>query len=251
MSDYPGITMELDRVGFNKPFRPFVHRWEQFIEARDNFLDITMKSHVDLLYEILEEELRETIASRKSLIANGVVTYDLLWAIFEPDDLTFSLVDGRRRVFSLRHGEVDQRGYFNINARYVDFDGEEYGYGIHDVNVPLYEGTTLIMALPAFPLKYHSEKATIQEDLIARGKLWEDHKGYHYKQYEGLGNAYFSGKKLKASVKSRIVIDTEAYNTFNPDDAVQLGKGVPTELTDDLRLMSTPIVWGYALKDKR
>lgn len=252
MRGYPGITMELDRVEFKRPFKPFVHRWEQLIEARDSVRDITMKSHVDLLYEVLEEELRDIISSRKSHIANGVVTHDLLWSIFEPDDLIFSPVDGRQRVFSFRAGEIDRKGNFDTTLAYIDFDGDKFGYMSHSVSVPPYEGTLPITALPAFPLVYHSKNATIREDLIARGKLWEDHKGYHYKQYEGVGKTYFCGREIKLNVKSRIVIDTEAYNTFNPDEEVNLNGRISSEhLSDDQRLISTPIVRGYALKDKR
>lgn len=56
---------------------------------------------------------------------------------------------------------------------------------------------------------------------------------------------------MKVSIKSRIVIDTKAYTTFNPDDEIYLDSDIPDKLSDDQRLLSTPIVRGYALKDKR
>lgn len=46
---YPGITMKLDRIEFNRLFKPFVHRWERSMEARDKEQDMTVESHVDLL----------------------------------------------------------------------------------------------------------------------------------------------------------------------------------------------------------
>ena len=46
---YPGITMKLDRIEFNRMFKPFVHRWERSMEARDKEQDMTVESHVDLL----------------------------------------------------------------------------------------------------------------------------------------------------------------------------------------------------------
>lgn len=82
MKGYPGITMKLDRVEFSRPFKPFVHRWERFVEARNNEQDMTTKSHVDLLYRVLDEELRDVISSRNNLVANGVISHDLLWTIF-------------------------------------------------------------------------------------------------------------------------------------------------------------------------
>lgn len=252
MKGYPGITMELDRVEFKSPFKPFVHRWERFLEARSSESDTTTKSHVDLLYKVLEEELRDTISSRKSLITNGVVTHDLLWAIFEPGDLIFSLVDGRQRVFTFETSDMNCRnGNFEVEAKYIDFDGDEFGYTAYQMAVPPFEGTSPITALPTFPLVYHSQHATVRKDLIARGKLWEDHQGYHYKQYEGIGKTYFYSREVKVNVKSRIVIDTKAYNTFNPNSAVEVDSSLSGKLSDDQRLVSTPIVRGYALKDKR
>lgn len=252
MKGYPGITMKLDRVEFNRPFKPFVHRWERFVEARNNEQDMTTRSHVDLLYRVLDEELRDVISSRNNLVANGVISHDLLWTIFEPGDFVFSVVDGRKRAFSFESGDINPKnGKFEMEGKYIDFDGEDFGYVTHSMSVPAYEGTSAIAALPAFPLVYHSDHATIRRQLTARGKLWQDHRGYHYKQYEGIAKTYFCSREMKLSIKSRIVIDTKAYTTFNPNDEIYLDSDVSDELSDDQRMISTPIIRGYALKEKR
>lgn len=252
LEGYPGITVELDRVEFGRPFKPFVHRWEQFCKARNDETDMSTKSHVDLLYGILEEELRDTISSRKSLIANGVVTHELLWTIFEPGSIVFSFVDGRQRASTFKSGRINCRtGAFDITGEYIDFDGDTFGFREHRMSVPSYEGTSPITTLPAFPLMYHNNQDTIRRDLIARGKLWEDHQGYHYRQYEGIGKTWFCNREIKFNINSRIVIDTEAYNTFNPNDAVEFDTDFHGKLSDDQRLIATPIVRGYTLKDKR
>lgn len=78
-----------------------------------------------------------------------------------------------------------------MEGKYVDFDGDGFGYMTHNMAVPAYEGTSAIAALPAFPLVYHSDHATIRRHLTARGKLWENHQGYQYKQYEGIAKTHF------------------------------------------------------------
>lgn len=138
-----------------------------------------------------------------------------------------------------------------MEGKYIDFDGDDFGYVTHSMSVPAYEGTSAIAALPAFPLVYHSDHATIRRQLTARGKLWQDHRGYHYKQYEGIAKTYFCSREMKLSIKSRIVIDTKAYTTFNPNDEIYLDSDVSDELSDDQRMISTPIIRGYALKEKR
>ncbi|RJE25045.1 AAA family ATPase [Aspergillus sclerotialis] len=251
MKGYPGITMDLDRVEFNKPFKPFVHRWKQFVEARDNEQEVATKAHVDLLYKVVEEELRDIIASKNDLVANGVVTYDLLWTIFEPGEIIFSVVDGRDRAFIFESGNIDQQtGKFCIKAKFIEYDGTKFGTYFDGLAVPPFEGTSPITDLKVFPLVYHSNSATVRRDLIARGKLWEDHAGYHYKQYEGGAKTYFCNREIKFHIKSRIVIDADAYNTFNPGDEVDIYYS-KEKLSDDDRLIATPIIRGYALKDKR
>ena len=258
MKGYPGITMALDRVEFNKPFKPFIHRWIQFTQAKNSTLDSTTKAHVDLLYRVLEEELQSIISSRNDLIAHNVITHDLLWTIFEPDDAIFSVVNGRQRAFLFSQGDFNcKTGAFDMFANYIDFDGSNYGYESHKTSVPFYEGTLSIPSLPAFPLSFHSNQAAIKKDLIDRGKRWEDHKGYHYRQYEGLAHTYFMEIERKFSIHSRVIIDTEAYNTFNTDDGISfddddtVSTGPSGMLTDTQRLVATPVLRGYSLKDKK
>ncbi|OJJ38081.1 hypothetical protein ASPWEDRAFT_179685 [Aspergillus wentii DTO 134E9] len=252
MAGYPGLTLALDRIEFARPFKPFVHRWEQFSRAREEEVDAITKTHVDLLYHTLESELGDMISQKNDLVKNSVITHDLLWTIFEPGDHVFSIIDGRQHAFNFEAGDVNCRtGNFDIASKYIDFDGEKFGHQTHAFKVPFYEGTLPIMELPVFPLAYHSEKTTIREDLIARGRLWEEHKGYHYKQYEGIAKGYFLGRPMKFSIKSRIVIDTEAYNTFNADEAVSVSGHISGNLSDAHRLIATPTLRGYALKDKK
>lgn len=254
MKGYPGITMTLDRVEFKKPFKPFIHRWDAFTKAKFDTLD----SHVDLLYGVMEEELRSTISSRNNLVAHNMITHDLLWTIFEPGDVIFSVVNGRQRAFLFSSGEINcKTGAYDISLNYIDFDGNSYGYTHHEASVPFFEGTLSIPFLPAFPLAYHSNAAEIKKNLIERGKQWEDHKGYHYRHYEGLAHTYFMRIERKISIQSRVIIDTEAYNTFNPnesttfDDDEAISTGPSGKLTDTQRLIATPILYGYSLKDKK
>lgn len=54
LENYPGVTTTLERLEFYNPFKPLVHRWEQFIEFREKLEDSedVTKKHVDLLYKV-------------------------------------------------------------------------------------------------------------------------------------------------------------------------------------------------------
>ncbi|OGM42814.1 AAA family ATPase [Aspergillus bombycis] len=247
---YPGLTMTLKRVEFQTPFMPFVHRWEEFSKARDEVEDLATKSVVDLLYRILEEELRETITRKKDLVLHGVVTHDLLWAIFEPGVHVYSVCDDHERVFQLMSSSMDCNGLFVLSSKYVDYDGNGFGYRKEGQCIRPFQGTLPIAALPVFPLKFHPNADGVRENLTVRGKAWEEYSGYHYKQYEGPGFTKFMGRDIQLNVKSRIIIDGEAYNTFNPNDSIRVDGCIKT-LKDGNRLLATPMLRGYSLKDKK
>lgn len=253
LSGYGGLTLTLERLEFEAPFGPFVHRWEQFTQARAAEQDPTTRAHVDLLYEVLEEELHDVISRKNDLVRNGVITYDFLWTIYEPEAVVVSTLHHRQC------GLVFRSSYFNkrisaivLVCEYVDWDGDNFGRSSYNLTVPPFVGTSPIMSLPAIPLVFHPDQNTVRRDLIARGKLWEELSGYHYKDYEGLATSRFDNREYNFKVKGRIIIDTEAYNTFNSENEVMLEQNISgLGLSDEQRLVATPVVRGYSLNDKR
>jgi hypothetical protein len=153
LEGYPGITVTLERLEFTAPFKPLVHRWEDFLKAREEEeLDATTQEHVDLLHKILEEELRDILARKKDLIRNGVITHSLLWTLFEPDDVVIATVAGRRNAYLFVDDAINCRTKAIIlEVKYIEFDGDDFGYSDDRFEVPVFIGTTPITSLPAFP----------------------------------------------------------------------------------------------------
>ncbi|KAJ5691559.1 P-loop containing nucleoside triphosphate hydrolase protein, partial [Penicillium malachiteum] len=229
MKGYPGLTFTLARVEFKSPFKPFIHRWDSLCQERDNIPDPTIKSHVDLLYGILKEELSDLISEISDLLKSAVMTHELLWALFEPEKVIYSVIDDRQRAFVFLYGDFDPNPIkrdFLITTRYIDSDGKTFGYRSQQLCIKPYEGTSAIMDLPVFPLANHKNQKKISTDLILRGKLWQSHKGYHYKCYEGLAKGYSVElqRNIKFKIDSRVAIDGEAFNTFNPDREITFSK---------------------------
>ncbi|KAJ5595295.1 uncharacterized protein N7459_001503 [Penicillium hispanicum] len=253
LAGYPGITPTLERLEFTSPFRPFVHRWENFLQAREEETDATTKEHAELLYKILEEELQDTLARKNDLVRNGVITYPLIWTIFEPGDVVVSAVGGRTRGYTFRSATIDCRTkQWNLGVKYIDYDGTDFGFRDTQFRVPPFIGTEAITSLPAFPLKFHADKEAVRETLVAQGRHWENHKGYRYKQYEGIAIGFREDYEVKYHVKSRIIIDTDAFNTFHPSETVRVygEDDIPDELDDDLQMITSSMVYGYSLKDR-
>lgn len=189
LKDYPGITTSLDRLTFTAPFQPFVHRWTNLVQALASEQNSVPRAHLRILYCTLEEELRDDLKARDDFILNGVITYSTLWMIFEPGIMVFSVKNGEKCAAKFTSGNYQktQRGNcYTLQCQIVDWDGERFGLGDESLKIAEFEGTMKITQLPVFPLIYHRYLDGVKRELIARGKLFEELSGYHYKAYQGV-----------------------------------------------------------------
>ncbi|MCJ1272200.1 hypothetical protein MMC22_012108 [Lobaria immixta] len=225
LKDYPGITTSLERLTFSAPFQPFVHRWSKLVEAVENEEDSESKAHLELFHKTLEVELHDAIKARDDFILNGVITYDTCWMIFEPGSTVFTIDDGQKSAARLVNGYYHQTRCGNcyaLDCEVVDWDGENFGWDSTRLNIWEFQGTAKITKLSAFPLEYHPVIEKVKADLIQRGKSFETLHGYHYKHYQGIAIGQGPWGPIKYNVDSRIIIDTYAWNRFNPNRQVSL-----------------------------
>lgn len=189
LKDYPGITTTLDRLTFKAPFQAFIHRWKNLLEALESERDPETKDHLGLLHRVLEAELRDDLKARDDFILNGVITYSTIWMIFEPGTTVFSVKEGQKCAAKFNNGNYQQTqcgNRYNLGCQVVDWDGENFGLGSAHFYVWEFEGTTKITKLSAYPLEYHPNLVKVREELIQRGKVFEELSGYHYKNYQGI-----------------------------------------------------------------
>jgi hypothetical protein len=227
LSGYPGISTHLERVEFFPPFQPFVHRWEKFSEAREKEEDPETRAHVDLLWTVLEEELRSEIAEKNDHMRNGVVSFNRIWTIFEPGVLVYSRDDGNDRVYRLTGGnftETQCGKFYSLNANYVDWDGERFGQANETLSIREFSGTQDITKLKAYPFTFNPDRETVEEKLIARGKIFESYRGYQFKHYDGVAQGHSPWGLMKYNINSRVIVDTYAFNRFNPNMKNHLNK---------------------------
>lgn len=283
LKGYPGVTTGLARLEFQPPFTALLHRWDKFTEVLENETDPVKKSHIELLYKVVEPELREQIAEKYDLIKNGVMTFDMVFTIFEPGVLVYAPQEGHHRIFKLNdsHYGADQCGrYFSLRCDMIDFDGSHFGYRETNLSMREWHGTRTITKLSNLPLSFVPNMEQKKIDLIQRGHLFEKYAGYHFKYYDGIAIDPGVWGPIKFTVNSRIIIDTEAYNRFQPNRKVNLRKihhwsieddamdedsedydaavadsttetsKLSGKLTDDQLLLCAHTVRGYSLRDK-
>jgi hypothetical protein len=199
---YPGITTELRRLEFSAPFQPFIHRWSDLEKATKDENDPETKEHLELFLQNMRGELKDIIAAKEDLLSHKVITFELVWTIFNPGDIIFGLENGQECCFCLRYGANDNIGYA-IECENVDWNGTEFGRSIQGHHISFFEGTKLITQLEVFPLQFHPNKEQVKEKLISRGKKFQKLRGYHFKAYDGVGlwdRAHGQGRSRKFNV---------------------------------------------------
>jgi hypothetical protein len=220
---YPGVTCELDRLVFEKPFEPFVHRWTEFKRAVEEEKDEKTREHLELLLGLLKEELKDTIKAVEDYFVHGVTTFEHLWAIFQPGAVVYTRTGGTPKAMEFSYGEYikTQCGpAYQLCLEPVGWAGTEFGRGSEYINIFSFVGTRPIKDLNALPLSFHPDKENIRETLIERGRKYEALAGYHYKAYEGVALSWNSkGQPIPLTVGGRIIIDTDSFERFNPDRA--------------------------------
>jgi hypothetical protein len=206
LRSYPGITTELQHLTFNAPFQPLIHRWKNLEKAVEEEQDPITKKHLDLFYQILHLEIKDTIEEIKDVLSHNAIQFNLLWAVFCPGDVIFALDNGREVCFELKTGQyavLAQSRVFALNCEQIDWGGTTFGRSVTMQYIAAFEGTKQITQLQQFPFAFHPGKDAVRERLISRGKQFEALKGYHYKSYGGTAiGAQIRGGSRKFNVSS-------------------------------------------------
>jgi len=192
--------------------------------SRLDTTELSLK-HTQILRDLLYEEFHVLIESSRDMKAQGVITYETLWTIFEPGTMVYAREEGQDRVFNMLSGrygfDKDERPVYSLKIRFVDFDGTRFGWTIAKIDVHEFQGTCPIASLTAYPIEYNPDEATLRKNLIDRGSVIESLVGTHYRAYDGIGHKLdMYGQKERHSVKGRIIIDTVGWNRYNPNQAI-------------------------------
>lgn len=144
LKDYPGVTTTLKRLTFSGRFEPLIHRWAELKQAVDNEENATTKEHAQLLFDVLNKEFKDIIEESLDLRANKVITYELLWTIFQPSELIYTRQDGHERTVKPLEASYGQGNngspVFWLTTQYVDWDGTKFGTGKVNLNIPKFSG---------------------------------------------------------------------------------------------------------------
>lgn len=178
-----------------------------------------------LLVEYIEVDFARTKESLDPMLENGLITFDLLWALWKPHTLGVSPTYGSSdelRVFKVEIAErlthMMKGPFYNIVGKFLEHDGKSFGYGTFSSDIPKFTGARKITSLDCYPLSYHRNEPKLRKELIDRGKKFVALSGAHYKAYSGI--AYMKRKKamIKFNIQhSRIMADPSTFRRVNPN----------------------------------
>ncbi|KAK8060863.1 26S proteasome regulatory subunit 4 [Apiospora saccharicola] len=187
------------------------------------------RRHLKVLIKYLDKDYAHIKKSLYPLLENGLITFDLLWALWKPNTLVFTTTYGtpeEHRVFKVemaekRYSMLKGETYY-VEGKYFEYDGKNFGFGVMAEELPDFQGSRRIDSLACYPLKYHKDESQVRRDLIERGKKFVSLGGVHYKCHQGL--AYYKKKKsvVRVEVNSRIMVDPAIHRRNNPNYPISI-----------------------------
>lgn len=122
--------------------------------------------------------------------------------------------------------------YYNIEGRYLEYDGKNFGMGSLEIEVGEFTGPRKISMLGCYPLKYHKEADNLKEQLITRGKKFVGLKGMQYRFHKGM--AFYKKKRqvIKVNINGRVMVDPAIHRRINPNYPISTVKTGDPDILD-------------------
>ena len=187
------------------------------------------RQHLKILIQYIDKDYADVKKSLYPMLENGLITFDLLWALWKPNTLAFTTTYGspdESRVFKVemaeKHFSIMKGEYYYVEGKYFEYDGKQFGFGSMSDEISDFRGARRITSLKCYPLKYHKNETQLRADLIERGKKFVSLSGVHYKSHQGM--AYYKKKKtvIKVNINGRIMIDPSIHRRINPNYPISL-----------------------------
>lgn len=186
------------------------------------------REQLKVLLTYLDKDYADVKESLYPMLENGLITFDLLWALWKPGTMAYTTTYGSSddpRVFKVeqaeKHRSFMKGELYHLEGKYFEFDGKGFGHGTMTEEVLAFRGARRITSLPCYPLEYYENEQQLREKLIKRGQKFVSLHGVHYKSYSGM--AYHKTKKstIKFNIQqSRIMVDAAIFRRINPNYSV-------------------------------
>ncbi|KAF5127133.1 ATPase family AAA domain-containing protein FIGL1 [Metarhizium anisopliae] len=238
--DIRGVSLAEDAPSVEQNVLFHVRRFLRCRQDRAvDIQDTVTQSHLDLLVGYIDTTFRSVEDHLSALLVKGEITYDLLWALFEPNTEVYTTCPGTGapRCVLYNHceemQEMDGSKFMHLETRFLSTNGKFLGEASDRSRIPFFRGAKRIELLPAYPLQYHPNRERVARELTQCGRRFVSLIGAHHRQY--VGTAFYvdkEGEIVKRHVKGRIMVDAVCFQEQNPNHPVPRVRNVRPRLSD-------------------
>ncbi|KAH8724359.1 P-loop containing nucleoside triphosphate hydrolase protein [Phaeosphaeriaceae sp. PMI808] len=245
-------------------------------EKKKSMPDQALINDIGTALRFVQEDYGELIENLKSLTSNGEITFNLLWAIFPPNELVLadnhSILKQPQAFVALSSGNSqrdNRQEFFWAEGKVITHDGEDFGMGNFCPEINSFEGAQKIASLSCFPIKFHPHATALKASLIARGKKYisflrsptcqEYPVNYAVGENDVIAQRVSRSELIaeKINVKGRVMVDPVAFYIHNSDSNLNKPGVYPQDwmsmenLTDKDFLVCAYWINGFSLTHKR
>jgi hypothetical protein len=279
---YPNVNLDGDNIVIVGPPHCLFHYYQELLEYGNRSYDddaLSAKGHIDFavnyMKDVFASDLRHYRTCLQTRDSNAGLDWDRLWMAYRPGDMVFCRENDE--LYAGRLLRMDKRdyvywGYWDLELERIVCTGAKMVYQTCEVCIDKYSGLKQLKDLHAYPLRYHRNQGAIREKLIKRGKQLFSLRGVHQKYYRGHADwardpapgredYYEEGDYpfTKFQVRSRIMIDVEAFNEHRPNHNMLSTHGESrakpgdnaNDESDDNYIICDRKISGFSLTDKR
>jgi hypothetical protein len=197
--DYPNWFPDDNPFTFFPPFKPLVHRWENFNQKYKAETNKEAKMQLHIFRREVEPLLSTNMSALKEAKLTGVLDFKSLWLLFAPGDLMISHEYGNDCLFKLVAAELigpdddnydfaqenRRKPYWKLTLGQSDWDGSRSGFAVTSKKVLQFDQPQLFRRMDVYPFAFAQDQQKIEERLLARGRMFEKLRGYHVKTCTG------------------------------------------------------------------
>jgi len=206
------------------------------------------------LLKFLREEFGDLTAKVNVMLADGKVSYSLLWAVFSPEVHIASSLRSHQMAAKVTRSKYNHSSWFpsfEVDAIVIKCNGQHFYRDTIRYAIEAFNGLRKFDELPIQPLSNE-----LKEKLLARGKVFRKYgKGAHYLMYTGFieRKNWWSTTLIKAD--GRVMVDGSSFQRLNPNYGVfsnsPSNDSILPQIPDELLHLTYPTLGGFSFTAKK
>lgn len=191
LENYPWERFSERKIVLRPPYEALFHRREVLQNAIKKESNTNLKRAFKLLFAILDVDWKPYFEALEEFASSGLITYEAAWTLFPPDELLVSEDEHGTVLGKLQKFEPGRYG-IDLACTVIDFNGQRSGFREVPYCIPNFNGLKKIGDLNVYPLRFHHNPDGLKTRLVARGRRFEQLRGFHVKGWSAPESRLYS-----------------------------------------------------------